>query len=743
MPLFGGPGYEHALASGLIVPGAAAIATGLEVSRAEAPSPLACVGRGIASGLALAAVSLATALLHGLRVGICDLWGGLSDFLLTAGAGSVLGGLWGALVGELARGRRARVVVPLCLFAPILGIAVSLGRFFTSPMIFAFDPFFGYFSGTLYDTVVEAGTPLLTYRAGSAATVLAAVLGASVLTRAPAGLRLVPLKGDPGAAARLVLAAACALGSAGVTLAGSELGHWQTSSTIAARLSGSFTGKRCDLVLPASVLHEDAALLAKDCDEELASVEKELATRGPERVRAFFFHDAGEKKALMGAGDTYIAKPWRKEVYLQLGGYPHPVLGHELAHVVAGSFGRGPFRVAGAAGGLWPNPGLIEGVAVAASPDDDELSDEQWAHALLDLGTLPPLREVFSFDFFSAPAAKSYTVAGAFVRWLIGRFGTDTLHAWYGGGSLEALTGKSWQALDGEFRTHAKETPLSSEATAYAKARFERPAIFGRKCPHVVDAIRQHADRCKDAHESKQAVLLYDEVLARDPHDWAARFSRAMTRMRLSYGVSSPAEVDEGRRELQALVDDPDVPRTWKDRGLEALSDQALIAGQGGLAGDGYRELARRTLDEDYGRMEEVKALASTSPEGRAVVLALLVGSEARPADMVLATSLLGAWETTGDAPLASYLLGKNLSQRGWRTEGAAHLDRLLDRGAYPSERIGREVIRDRAIDACARGDREAVTRMRGLVTDEKGPYASSVGRKESVLRLLDRCSTD
>jgi len=64
-------------------------------------------------------------------------------------------------------------------------------------------------------------------------------------------------------------------------------------------------------------------------------------------VRAFFFRDAAEKKRLMGAGDTYIAKPWRKEVYLQMGAYPHPVLGHELAHVVAGSFGRGPFRIAG------------------------------------------------------------------------------------------------------------------------------------------------------------------------------------------------------------------------------------------------------------------------------------------------------------------------------------------------------------------------------------------------------------
>ena len=71
-------------------------------------------------------------------------------------------------------------------------------------------------------------------------------------------------------------------------------------------------------------------------------------------MTAFFFRDAADKKRLMGAGDTYIAKPWRREVYLQVAAYPHPVLGHELAHVIAGAFGQGPFHVAGPLGGLWP-----------------------------------------------------------------------------------------------------------------------------------------------------------------------------------------------------------------------------------------------------------------------------------------------------------------------------------------------------------------------------------------------------
>src|ERR1700742_1418719 len=76
LPLFGGPGYEHSVASGVVVPMAAAIAIALEVSGVAGVAPVACVARGLQAGAILAGVAFATALLHGARVGICDFWGG-------------------------------------------------------------------------------------------------------------------------------------------------------------------------------------------------------------------------------------------------------------------------------------------------------------------------------------------------------------------------------------------------------------------------------------------------------------------------------------------------------------------------------------------------------------------------------------------------------------------------------------------------------------------------------------------
>src|SRR4029077_6695155 len=107
LPLFGGPGYEQSLASGLVVPSAAAVATAVELSALRLP-PLSCLMRGVASGALLAGIAFATALLHGLRAGVCDLWGGAFFFAITAGSGALMGGAWGAVVAEVSRARTRR-----------------------------------------------------------------------------------------------------------------------------------------------------------------------------------------------------------------------------------------------------------------------------------------------------------------------------------------------------------------------------------------------------------------------------------------------------------------------------------------------------------------------------------------------------------------------------------------------------------------------------------------------------------
>lgn len=745
LPLFGGPGYEHAVASGLITPAAAAIATAIDVSR-DTPdggrplTPLGAVARGVLAGLAFASISLLTAILHGARVGICEWWGALLYFVLTAGAGSVMGGTWGAFVGEwlgvgVRRGRvkrRRLFAVLLALAGPIGGAALSLWRFHASPMIFAFDPFVGYFSGTLYDTVIDGGNALLTYRLGSLATIVAFALAASVMRRTPRGWAI------DVRSPRALLALLAGIASLATFIAGAKLGHMSTPASIRADLGAEKHGVRCDVVYPSTTREQEANLLVKDCDEQVAAVERRLGTKGPTRIRAWFFRDADDKKRLMGAAHTYIAKPWREEVYLQQSGYPHPVLGHELAHVIAGSFGRGPFRIAGAAGGWLPNPGLIEGVAVFASPDDEDLTDLQWAHAMMRIGLLPPMQRVFSLGFLGDSSAKSYTLAGAFIEWVSRTFGVDKMQRWYGGADIVELTGKSWADLDAEFRASLEKAPLPKEAEDFARAKFTRPGIFGRRCPHVVDAIRHEADVCRDSQRYVEAIEKYEHALQKDATDWPSRLERAKV-MRRHHPEN--AERAAGKAALEGLIADDKTPRSFRDRAEEALADAELLDGELESAARRYDALAARSIDEDAARTLEVKAIAARDPLAHPAVTALLLGDEKHGADTYVGGVALGHWEATAAASLSQYLIGRNMISRGFYEKGAVFLEAALS-DVLPTPRIERETLRQRAVAACALKDKVALAQVVKRIESSSDPFSgASGGRRDAVLRMIDRCA--
>ncbi len=737
--LFGGLGYEYALACGLLLPSVAAIWTANAIATGPRDrAPLDSVLSGLIRGAVLACIAIGIGLLHGLRAGVCDLWGGLAGFALGPGFGALFGGAWGAMAGELAfaRKRRRLVATLLALAGPIGGAAISVWRFYSSPMIFAFDPFVGYFSGTLYDTVVDAGAPLLSYRVESVAFIAGVLCLASILRRGPRFFGLAQDRATRSFRVRAVFAGLLLVTYVVMLAAGDRLGHWSTASTIARDLGGARDGKRCHVVFPASLRDDEAKLLVKDCDEELAEVEQTLGVEGPHRITAFFFHDAQEKRRLMGAADTYIAKPWREEVYLQIASYPHPVLGHEIAHVVAGTFGRGPFRVAGPLGGLFPNPGLIEGVAVATSPDEDELTDLEWAAAMKKRGALPPMSHVFSTSFLGQSAQKSYTLAGAFIRWMMTTKGVASVRAWYGGEPIERVFGKSFDAVDAEFRSSLDSIALPPAAEAYVASKFERPSVFGRKCPHEVDALRKTGDQCRDSHQLEKARALYGEALELDPKEYGVELARGV--MELRYG-----DVERGRAEVRALANDDKAPLAVRHRARDALADDDLVSNGPDRAAQTYADLAAETPDEDAARTLEVKSIAARDPVGRPAVITLLISApERRPPDPALAASMLGEWWGMTRKPLAAYLLGKSEASRGYFAEAAPNFDVVLaDSDALVTPRVRREALRQRAIAACATGDAQAAAHVRELAEDPAGVYAGSAGgRRDGVLRLLKRC---
>lgn len=729
LPLFGGPTYEAALAAGLLLPSIASVATALDVARRR-PAPFEALGRGVTLGLAVGVIGLAVSILHGVRVGFCDAKSGIALHALGPLVGAVMGGAWGAAIGFVTLRKppwRGIVAVLGALAGPLGGIAISIVRFYTSPMVFAFDPFFGYFAGPLYDTVFDPIWALASYRLGSALTLIAlAAVAFHLELREDGPLR--PLwRSRPGIVLLGVLAGA---GSIAITAYGTELGHYSTTSSIRAALGRTASSARCDVIHPPEVLARDAELVARDCDAHLASVERYLGVRGPERVTVYLFASAEDKGRLTGASHTQIAKPWRGEIYLQAAPYPHPVLGHELAHVVAGAVGRGPFRVAGPLGGLLPDPGRIEGLAVAAAPDeDDDLTPTEWSRAMLDLRILPPLEAIFRLSFFGQNASKAYTVAGAFTSYLYETRGAEAIRRWYAGDDLRSITGKSLAELDQEFRTSLGRVTLAAEAVQTARARFDRPAIFGRSCPHEVDRLEQEGNHELGVNDALGCRQAFQQLLELDPEHVRARMGLGSCALR----AGDPA----GARDRWAAVTrDEKLPSVQRAAADEALADLDLLEGHVDAASSRYGAIERLLVDEDRLRTLDVKNSAVTDL-GRAAILSLLVGDGRLGPSFEVAAAELGEWAATSpDDGLPDYLLGRNFYQRGRLIEAAAHLDRSLAR-KLSSPRVLREALRLRMVVGCAMSDRD---RARAAYERFQKETTPTFARRQALAHLAERC---
>ncbi len=757
LPLFNTPGYEIALAAGLVVPSLVAVSTALEVAAflaaarasgagAAPPSrdriaagkgalfqPVDVLFRGLANGAVFGLAAYLTTLIHGARTGFCDPWTGSWIFALGPFCGALLGGGWGGVAGALAgrvgrpRWRRAAAVLA-GLAGPLAGVAVSLWRFLASPMVFAYDPFAGYFSGTLYDTVIDA-SGLVTYRAGTLATLGAALVLALHLRFTERGAVTFSWGGRVGVA---LAGALCALASATHTLLGAELGHHQTPASIAAALGARAEGARCTVLHPRGMRKDDVARFVTDCDAHVRKLEAWFEGKGPDRITVYLFADVRQKAALMGAAETQIAKPWRREVYVQAAAYPHPVIGHELAHVIAGSFAGGPFRTAGDLGGLVPNPGLVEGVAVAASPREGDLSPLEWARAMKDLHILPKLDSLFALGFLGANSGVAYTVSGAFVEYIKNAHGAAAIRAWYGGEPLPAITGASWPELEARFHAALDALPLSGAALAQAKARFDRPGIFGRRCPHVVDGCRGRAEHLKDIGDEDGVLEQFARVRALDPNDPMVPVYVARSKVR-------KGEIGAGKQELRAVIDDERAPRHVRDRALEDLADIELApGGDGAFAAAAYRELMTRTADEDALRTLEVKATSTLSPRSRAAMFFFLVGEPGRGPDRARASEMFGLWsrDVPGDGT-PDYLMARQLLGGGLFAEAAERLDAALSKKlALP--RVEVEALRLRIITACALGDPVQARR-----TYDAYGVRSEVprARREALASLVGRCA--
>ncbi len=665
VPLFDLLGYELSLALSLAVT-PASLHLGFRATKDAAGAP--ALARGVARSLALLILPLALSSANALRVKNCDYLGGLAFYALLPGVTALVGAALGGAGALLSRGHRGALALLLVL--PVGGIAVSLLRVYDRPLIFAYDPFFGFYSGALYDEDVRVTTTLAAYRGWNLAWTAGLVMFALGVRAPPPRRRL------------LLAGSALALGALVATWSLARRRFFPSAEDVAEGLGGRHETPHFVLLYARGSATERALdAVARDHELRYAQLVRDTGVTPARKITSFIFPTAADKRRWMGAASTYIAKPWRREIYLQHEEFPHSVVHHELAHVFGAEFGDPLLGLTLHVRGMLPrlDMGLVEGLAVALADDGDGVMvPHEWAAAMKALGLLPRLDHIFGAGFYGLSSQVAYTVAGSFCRWIIAERGMPAFRALYRtGGDFERIYGEALPALERRWSAFLDRIPLDPSAQGLARERFRRPAVWHKVCAHRVAALRTEARAATAAGDRLRAERCLRQIVADDPGDPAGLLELA----RLLAGTE-PTRAEEVAR---AAEQHRSASTPLRAQALAILGDLALRAGKADQARRALDAIEALSVDEAIRRQARVKRVALGDPRFGRQVLAYL--------DRGDLAAIEEAARRAPDSGLVAYLHGRALHNRGDGAKALAELDRARRLGVGDAL-VARELAR-------------------------------------------------
>lgn len=631
------------------------------------------------------------------RVRNCSPLTGFITMLL----GPLLGCVLASVVATvLALARPSLRLLPLLAAAVVFtSLLRAAANMYYGPSIFAYGHFFGFFPGTIYDQNVGLTENFLWLRVATSSWIAGlALLCVSCLDEQRFRLGVTPRRGR---GMPFVLAVLCLLFGLGSELYSEELGWSSSDDKLRQALGAELVSERCHLYFPREWAQSDRLRLAEDCDFRTHQAEHWLGLTHKAPIHVYLFRSPAEKYALMGAAGTNLAKPWLDTVYISNLGWPNPVLGHELVHIVAAAAGSGPFRVAGRLEGLWPNPALIEGVATAAAwQPQGGLTLHEWAHAMLELDMVPSLEELFGPSFFEQQARLAYTLSGSLLHFVRERWGAKAIRETYMTGSLEVGVGEPLPDIEAAWLQSLQTQPLSDNARDLARARFSGSGVLSALCPHTLAKLRAELQTDIAAGDIKSAADSCDRILGIDPADPPTRAALATLQAQMG-------NLDAARQELAQLELDK-VPSPYIVSVKQALADQSLRDGDYEKALSLYHALSHAPLDEDQRRLLQVKTLASRTavgnPAGKRqaeLLFELLVGEPGKRTDPATAVYLVRELRALRQDGLSEYLEGRQLFFQGRYGYAADLFARAIGR-SLPTEELTSEALRVEAISRLA-----------------------------------------
>lgn len=686
-------------------------------------------GRALVAGLLLLLIPLVLLLASGLRVRNCNYLSGLGFFVMMpmcSAATATAVGLAAALLT-----RRARFAFLAAYGVLLLSLLWAVWRMVGSPAIFAYDPFFGYFPGAIYDEDVALTSAFYAARGMHFLLALATLfVVAQGLDGQSLTARLRPAVGhgrgrtatDRRRRGGLRLLALLTLtGGLSIYYRGGALGLYTDVPALESFLTGELVTEHFVLrYRPGGPVERDLLLYQREHElryrqlRDLLQVEPTWQVSWPARLLrleshsqpgwkpsgpppklvSYLFDSMEQKRRWMGAANVFVAKPWRREIYLHHESWPHPVLRHELAHIFAGAAGDRVMRVTML--GLIPQPGLIEGLAVAADWRASGTTPHQSVRTLRDSHLEPPLTQVFGgLQFWRLPGGRAYTVAGSFCRYLLTTFGPQPLlRVYHDGGrpsDFARAYGQPFAQLVAAWSAQIDAVPMQPAAQAVEQERLRRPAVFHKVCAHELALRKQRARQAVGQGDYAEAVRLMASVCSDDPAEPAHQAEL----MELLWAAGRYPETEKVAQAILVHPQRTSVLRAWA---LARLGDLAVVQGERETATSYYNQAAALPLDENSLRQLLAKQAALADPDAGTLLLRVLLGvptlaqpgqppplvrdrASDRQPEALTAYTLTQAIARSQKPGLPRYMLGRLLHQRGGYLEAAEELSQSLTLG--------------------------------------------------------------
>lgn len=422
----------------------------------------------------------------------------------------------------------------------------------------------------------------------------------------------------------------------------------------------------------------------------LARLEQRMGVKPDGDIHVFLHKDAAAMGRWTGAENVHFALPSRGEVHISGAYVPHATLGHELAHILGRQLAS---SLLGVPTRFWlPNTGLIEGLAMAMTPELEVsfgLTLREQAAALYQAELAPPLSAVFDenfsfFRFWSYAPRNAYVVAGALIEALAATTGRDGLARVYREGSLRAAfdSDEALAAFLADHEQSLRRAELPSDAIPRVARSFSRPSILAESCD-------------PDARATADAVRA---AAHGGDFDTAERLAKAAEGTLTSGTLLALAEAAQGVNQQERALDylvrraDADSADATRERALrlDAAGNAQWRAGRYREAAVSWARIDESTLPPHRQREVTAKRLLAEAviarPDDREVAAAtvdfLVDARESRSASLSIALIArhVGRADVRANGgsgnesrqvlTLARYILALQLIQRGHLDEG-------------------------------------------------------------------------